>query len=256
MEPVSSQQDARNTVIDMRYQAYAREIKGALENLLDRLEIRFEVADFDDDLHAACRRAASDRGISLDRDINIGPYIPLGVVLAKTAYAHLPGNDSRIYIALFTAALAAVEDLCRCEYELLKGFCLRYWKGLKHGHPILDDYDLILRELPQRFEFVVADMMLQSNMDFITSLVLEYDMQDRPVRTELGNSSSADQATRCHCLQRAFQSSSKICQAVPRYTHCWHTQEMYRSSRILRYEVHSDQRRSDEPMVHRRYQHQ
>lgn len=177
----------------------------------------------------------------MDRDANIGPYIPLGVVLAETAYAHLP-SDSRIYIALFSAAVAAVEDLCRGEYELLKGFCLRYWRGLKHGHPILDDYDLILRELPQRFEFVVADMMLQSNMDFVTSLVLEYDMQDRPVRTELGNYSYADQANRCHRLRRAFRSSLKICQEPPRYIHCWLTQKMYRSSHILRYEVHLDQR--------------
>lgn len=174
---------------NLEYQAYAREIKRALENLLNRLSIRFEAKDYDDDFHNACRRAASDRGISLDGDASIGPYIPLGVVIAQTAYAHLPSFDSRIYVALFTAALAAVEDLCRGEYGLLRGFCLRYWNNQKHGHLILDYYDSILRELPQRFEYVVADMMLQSNMDFVTSLVLEYDMQDRPVRVYPGHSS-------------------------------------------------------------------
>jgi len=203
---------------NLEYQAYAREIKSALEDLLNKLSIRFEVKDYDDDFHNACRRAASDRGISLDGDASIGPYIPLGVVIAQTAYAHLPSFDSRIYIALFTAALAAVEDLCRDEYGLLRGFCLRYWKGQKHEHLMLDYYDSILRELPQRFEYVVADMMLQSNMDFVTSLVLEYNMRDRPVRINPGHYSHTDRATQdiivCQGLSSLLQGYVGSCQDI------------------------------------------
>ncbi|KAK2462184.1 hypothetical protein APHAL10511_005816 [Amanita phalloides] len=162
--------------------AYAEEIKGVLQHLLGRLEIQFEISDFDHQFDSACRRAARDRGIALDGDApHIGSYISVGVALATTAYAHLPSDDSRIYIALFTAALAAVQDVCRNEYEPLKAFCSRYLQGKKHGHPILDCYAMILRELPDRYRLVVADMMLQSNMDFITALVLEHDMQDRPM---------------------------------------------------------------------------
>ena len=45
----------------------------------------------------------------------------------------------------------------------------------------MDTYDLILRELPDHFDTVVADMMLQSNMDFVVANVLEYEMQRREV---------------------------------------------------------------------------
>ncbi|KAF8638694.1 hypothetical protein AX17_002016 [Amanita inopinata Kibby_2008] len=160
---------------------YVQKIKNVLQELMGQLNIPYHIPSFDHALHAACRRAAKDRGICLEGPVTIASYIPLGVVLASTAYAHLTDHETRVYIALYTSALVAVEDVCSHDFDLLKAFCHRFIRGRPHGHPILDCYDLILRELPDYFDLVVADMMLQSNMDFVVALVLEYEMQYKPM---------------------------------------------------------------------------
>jgi hypothetical protein len=127
----------RNTSSTVAPQAHEHEIKDILEKLPGKLQIPYYQSKFDHVFHQRCICAANDRGFSLGGGVHFGPYIPLGAIMASTAYANIC-QETRIYIALYTAALVAVEDVCCNDYELLKGVCHRFLKGTSHGHPILD----------------------------------------------------------------------------------------------------------------------
>ena len=87
-----------------------------------------------------------------------------------------------MYIALYTAAAIGAEDACGNDVDLLKNFSRTLIKGKNHGNTILDTYDLLLRELAERFEPFAAEAMFQSALDFCVGLVLEYEVKNRPVR--------------------------------------------------------------------------
>ncbi|KAF8632727.1 hypothetical protein AX15_001723 [Amanita polypyramis BW_CC] len=165
----------------MQEPSYIHEVKEVIVDMLDRLQIPFKTTDYDQDFHAACYKAAKERGIPLEGKCHMGRHTPIGIVMSTTAFAHLPSYETRIWIALYTAAFLAVEDICGHDADLLKGFYRRFSKGVKHGHPILDYYDLILREIPNHFEPFVADIMLQSCMDFIVAVVIECEMEKKPI---------------------------------------------------------------------------
>ncbi|PFH48240.1 hypothetical protein AMATHDRAFT_180831 [Amanita thiersii Skay4041] len=156
---------------------YALSIKSILHNCLEQLGIPFHIPEFNHKFYEACCAGAISRGFALDGPVTIKPYIPLGVYMATTSYADLENTETRIFIALYTAALVAVEDVCGDEFELLRAFCHKFVIGQPHGHPILDCFDFFLRELPVHYELVVSDMMLHSSLDFIVANVLEYEMR-------------------------------------------------------------------------------
>ncbi|KAK2462615.1 hypothetical protein APHAL10511_005348 [Amanita phalloides] len=161
--------------------SYALQIQHILSTLLDQLQIPYTSPPYDHPLHDACIHGALSRGISLSGPVHIGPYLPVGVSISSNGYSHLPDPNTRVYIALYTAALVAVEDVCGNNIDLLRAFCHQFLTSAPHHHPIMDTYDLLLRELPTHFDPVPADMMLQSNIDFIVANVLEYEMQHRLV---------------------------------------------------------------------------
>ncbi|KAM6496543.1 Isoprenoid synthase domain containing protein, partial [Amanita muscaria] len=154
-------------------------IKSICDEFLRQIEVPFKIPEVDPAFYADCCRAARDWGIPLDGTINILPYLRVGTDIAELAYGHT-SHETQIYVALFTAAMVGCEDACASEIELLNTFGQRFIKGQKHGNPILDSYDLLLRELAERFEPFAAGAMLQSALDFIVGLVLEYELKQQP----------------------------------------------------------------------------
>ena len=94
-------------------------------------------------------------------------------------YGHLD-YDTRIFVALYGATAAACEDTCSNDIDLLTNFCHRYVNNEKHGNPIVDAYDSLLRELPKYFEPFAAETLLQSGLDFFVGLVWEHELQTNP----------------------------------------------------------------------------
>jgi len=158
---------------------HACEIKYICENFLRRVEIPIQFVESDPIFYADCCREARSRGIDLDGATSILPYLDVGCDIAATAYAHL-SYEVRVYIALYTAAAVGAEDACNNDVDLLKNFSLSLIKGKNHGNLILDTYDLLLRELAERFEPFAAEAMFQSALDFCVGLVLEYEVNKKP----------------------------------------------------------------------------
>jgi len=107
--------------------------------------------------------------------------------MATMAYGHL-SYQNQIYLSLFLATFFAVNDECNNDIGLARGFSLRFIKGEKHGHVFLDAYDMILRELPDRFEQLIAEAMVQSALDFFVRVVFEYERTTlaAPAKQSLG----------------------------------------------------------------------
>jgi len=126
-----------------------------------------------------CCKAASQMGIALDDKKSILPYLGAGSDIAALAYSHLEYN-TQVYIALYTAAAIGLEDACSNDLDLLKNFTQRFITGKIHGHSIVDSYDMLVRQLPDRFESFAAEAMLQSALDFCVGLVMEYELLKKP----------------------------------------------------------------------------
>ncbi|KAM6496564.1 Isoprenoid synthase domain containing protein [Amanita muscaria] len=160
-------------------QTYARNIKNVCESILARLDIPYNIVETDPAFYADCRAAAIERGIPLEGEASLGRFFHTGVDLGAISYGHLE-YETRVYVAIWGATAAACEDTCNNDIDLLKNFCHRYVNGAKHGHPLVDAYDSLLRELPKYFEPFAAETLLQSGMDFFVGLVWEYELQKNP----------------------------------------------------------------------------
>src|SRR6266478_2864133 len=134
----------------------AREIKYICDSFLRSVHIPVQFLESDPAFYAECCREARSRGIDLDGTTTILPYLYAGCDIAANAYAHL-SHEVRVYIALYTAAAIGAEDACGNDVDLLKNFSRTLIKGKNHGNTILDTYDLLLRELAERFEPFAAE---------------------------------------------------------------------------------------------------
>ncbi|KIL58147.1 hypothetical protein M378DRAFT_339268 [Amanita muscaria Koide BX008] len=160
-------------------QTYAREIKNICADFLNRVHVPFETRKVDPTFFDDCCKAARQMGIPLDDKKSILPYLGYGSDIAALAYGHLD-YDTQVYTALYTAAAIGLEDACSNDVDLLKTFTQRFITGKIHGHPIVDSYDMLTRQLPDRFESFAAEAMLQSALDFCVGLVMEYELLKKP----------------------------------------------------------------------------
>lgn len=162
---------------------YTQEVKGICESLLDRIQTPFQIRPVDPPFKADCFQAARDRGVPLDGCYNIEPYLNAGIAIAALAYAHLE-YELRMYVALYTGIAIAVDDACKNDIDMLKNFTDRFYRGVAHGHPIMDSYDSIVREMvvPGRFDPFTSGTILQAALDYIIGMVFEYEIQDSLVR--------------------------------------------------------------------------
>ena len=114
--------------------------------------------------------------------MDIDPYIPIGVVLSTTAYAHLENKSTRILIALYTAFLTYLDDAFQYHMERLYYFNQRFMLHQPHDDPVLDALSELLHELPEHFGHAASSMMMISTLNFMTALLLEYETQETLVR--------------------------------------------------------------------------
>ncbi|KAK2462611.1 hypothetical protein APHAL10511_005344 [Amanita phalloides] len=167
--------------------ASALQIQNILETTLEKIQIPLAPKEYDQEFHNACLRGAEERGICLQGPVHIGLRLPAGVVMGSIAYGHLPDLSTRIFIALYTAGLLALEDVCGDDPSLLSTFCDRFFKSIPHGHPVVDAWDILTKELPLHFDRVQADIMRLSSMDFVLANFIEFELQHKT------NSSHAQQ---------------------------------------------------------------
>lgn len=116
---------------------------------------------------------------------SIRPKLVSGVGMATYTFCHLHDRPTQMYIALYTGLLMYVEDYMQHDVEIVSAFNQKYIRGDPQGHPVLDALAALLHELPQRFEPIVANIILTSALNYITAVWLEHQTETLEVRKRL-----------------------------------------------------------------------
>lgn len=155
-------------------------IRNAVTDFLARCDFSFPVTQYDRDFHNSCCDVARGKGYPVDSP-SLKPFIPGGVVMATTAYAHLQNRSTQILIALYTAFLIYIDDVYQHNVEGIDCFNERFILCKSQDDPVLDALTSLLQEFHQHFGRVASNIMITSTLNFMTSLLLDHEMQGMPV---------------------------------------------------------------------------
>ena len=124
----------------------------------------------------------------VDRHDNICPF---GERLDSTIYLpiyYLVRNIVPVRIlALINGSLDSLiyfDDLTNTDVSSVREFHARFVSSRPQMHPLLDYYAKLLREALARNYFLPssANLVVSSSLDFVTGLIVDYDLQKMPVR--------------------------------------------------------------------------
>lgn len=153
-------------------------------SFLERCNLPFPVVKYDKPFEKACCATARKRGYPLEGPHTILPFMPAGVVMATTAYAHLPEKSVQIYIALYTAFLVYLDDVFQADIGAVKEFNERFAANATQENPSLQGFANLLRDdTPKHFGRVVSNLIVTSTLNLVTALLLEHETQDMVVCT-------------------------------------------------------------------------
>ena len=165
-------------------QASKNEIKRIILDFFDKCNAPVKVVDYDEELYVATSEMIKQLGYPLDDPITMksfNPYLKSGVLAAVSAYPHLTNLSTRTFAAAYAAFFIIIDDIFTDEPGPISEFNSRLVRGAEQGHPVLDAYARLLLELPKYWDPVMADMMRQSAMTFMTSFIVEQHLQDAKV---------------------------------------------------------------------------
>ena len=160
-------------------------IRKVVEALHLKLGVPYSVTPHDQRFHDLCCQRAIERGYPMGTDPSVPslrPFIPSGVIMAATAYAHLENEATRVFIALYTAFLVFVDDAYENDNAAVRVFTERFVRGEKQAEPLLDGMARVLQEISDHFEPVAAGIVLTGTLNFISSLTLDFQTQGMEVR--------------------------------------------------------------------------
>ncbi|KJA17818.1 hypothetical protein HYPSUDRAFT_205915 [Hypholoma sublateritium FD-334 SS-4] len=160
------------------------DIREVVESLLLKMDVPYSVTPYDQRLHDVCCRRAIEQGYPMGTDPavpSLRPFIPSGVIMAATAYAHLENEATRVFIALYTAFVVFVDDVYQRDNGAVRVFMERFVRGEKQADPLLDGLAHILQELPDHFEPVVAGIILTATLNLVNASTLEFQTQGMEV---------------------------------------------------------------------------
>jgi len=170
-------------------------------DFFEKCKAPVNVVDYDEELYVATREMIVQLGYPLDDAItmkNFHPYLKNAVYATVASYPHLTDLTIRAFTTAYIALFLPIDDYFADEPAPISEFNSRLIRGIEQEHPLLEAYANLLRELPKYWDPVMADMMRQSAMTFLTSLVVERQLQDaklpnvselaRTIRTMTGTS--------------------------------------------------------------------
>jgi hypothetical protein len=132
-------------------------------------------------LHELCIAEVTRRECPLEGRHGLMSFIRGGVVMATTAYAHLPDQSMKILIALWTACFLYVDDKFLQDLEPVYEFQDRLIRGIPQEDPTLEAFVSLTREISQHLHRVAANLFVTSTLNGVTGVLLEKEMQGVPV---------------------------------------------------------------------------
>ncbi|KAF8186249.1 isoprenoid synthase domain-containing protein [Pholiota molesta] len=156
-------------------------IREVIEGLFLKIKAPFIVTPYAQlqDFHNLCCKFAIDNGYPMgtDRSIpSLRPFIPVGVSLASMAYGHID-EETRVFIAIYTAFLVHADDFYVRDNERLRVFAERFIRREKQFDLVLDALADFLLKIPDYYEPVLANIILMGALNLINACTLEFQTQ-------------------------------------------------------------------------------
>jgi hypothetical protein len=149
--------------------------RNVILSFLKRCDIPLPSVDYDYDFDTVCRAEAVRRGYPMEGPNSLAPFIPGGVVMVITAYAHLTDKSTRLFISLYTAFLIYTDDVFQYQVDAVREFNERFVAQKRQEDPVLDSFASLLLEFSQHFSTIASNIMITSTLNLVTALSLEYD---------------------------------------------------------------------------------
>jgi glycosyltransferase involved in cell wall biosynthesis len=160
-------------------------IREVIEGLFLKIKAPFIVTPYAQlqDFHNLCCKFAIDNGYPMgtDRSVpSLRPFIPVGVSLASIAYGHID-EETRVFIAIYTAFLVHADDFYVRDNERLRVFAERFIRREKQFDLVLDALADFLLKIPDYYEPVLANIILMGALNLINACTLEFQTQGMKV---------------------------------------------------------------------------
>ncbi|KAF9456360.1 isoprenoid synthase domain-containing protein [Collybia nuda] len=152
-------------------------IRDIVGGFLERCAIPYPMIPYDLDFFRLSCEEASRRGYPLEGKNSLKPFIPGGVAIATTAYAHVKDLPTRIVICLFTACAIYADDMFHNNAAIVDEFNERFIQNKTQADVILEAFAELIREMAVHFKRVVANIIVTSTLNGVTALLLEYETQ-------------------------------------------------------------------------------
>ena len=159
-------------------------IRDVITELLSRCNIPYYRTPYDRDLHELCIQECKLKKYPIDElhgKASIAKFIPAGVIIASTGFAHLKSRSTQVFIAIYSAFGVWIDDTYTRDVTGIDSFNERFVAGQKQANEGLDGFDRHLREINFHFHGIQANVILTASLNYVTSVILEFETQGMPV---------------------------------------------------------------------------
>ncbi|KAF8634532.1 hypothetical protein AX15_000831 [Amanita polypyramis BW_CC] len=167
-----------------------KEVKNAIIDLFQKLDIPLTVAGINKELYSDARERILQLGYPLNDATTMEafePHLIVGADMIATIYpASGKDADLRTYMAAFNSLIIACDNIFADNPDLITVFNNRLVQGQQQDHPLLEASAQCVQELSKYWDPIMADILRQSTMSFITALTMEHRLKN----TQLSNSDS------------------------------------------------------------------
>ena len=160
------------------------DIRDVITELLSQCNIPYYRTPYDHDLHDLCIQECRLKSYPIDKahgKISILKYIPSGVIITSTAYAHIQSRSTQVFIAIYTAFVTWIDDTYTRDIVGIDDFNERFLAGQQQANAGLDGFARVLREINLYYHGVQANVILTSSLNFVTSAIVDFETQGMAV---------------------------------------------------------------------------
>ncbi|KAG1905335.1 isoprenoid synthase domain-containing protein [Suillus fuscotomentosus] len=148
-------------------------IRQSIAEFLQRCGLQYKNVPLDEAWYSECSQEAIKRGYPMDA---ILPYMPVGVAMVSNAYDHLPNRATKMWMCFFTIICACIDDMMISGENLvhLYRFNELFANCQPQGHPVLNAFDGLLREVACHYSAPASNLIVTSALDFISPQAPSY----------------------------------------------------------------------------------
>ncbi|KAJ3811046.1 Trichodiene synthase-domain-containing protein [Lentinula lateritia] len=149
------------------------DISSAIRGFLSKCSIPYRKVPMDLPFLELCYNEAAKRGYTVEGSDPLKPFIPAGVTIAITGYAHLRDTAVQVWMALYTACAIYCEDIHQKDTTAMAVFFERLMRGKPQDDRTLDAFADLILETSRHFPRITANFMVSSTLNFVNALLLE-----------------------------------------------------------------------------------